>query len=86
MGQKQRKKKTSQTSGFQQGIFQAMLRFGIRKVFLDCQRSHLKPPSRALAQTIYTDENLFFTSFLQRHKQWFWDKKWQKSSDWHPKE
>jgi hypothetical protein len=60
--------KTSQTSSFQlqikKGIFQAMLRFGIKKVLLNCQRPHLKPPSRDIAWTVYTAENLFFTSFL----------------------
>ncbi len=64
MGQKAEK------SGFQlqikKGIFQPMLHFWYKKELLNCQRPHLKPPSRDLAQTVYTAENLFFTSFLQR--------------------
>jgi hypothetical protein len=65
-----KQRKTSQTSGFQlqikKGIFQPMLHFWYKKELLNCQRPHLKPPSRDLARTVYTAENLFFTSFLQR--------------------
>jgi hypothetical protein len=40
-----------------------MLLFWYKKELLNCQRSHLKPPSRDLARTVYTAENLYFTSF-----------------------
>ncbi len=67
--------KTSQTSGFQLQIkkrdFSANVAFWNKKGLLNCQRPNPKPPSRDLARTVYTAENLFFTSFLQRHKQWF---------------
>ncbi len=77
MGQKA--EKTSQTSGFQlqikEGIFQAMLHFWYKKELLNCQRSHLKPPSRDSARTVYTAENLIFTSFFATSGiQWLWVK------------
>ncbi len=50
----------------QKGIFQPMLHFWYKKELLNCQRPHLKPPSRDFDRTVYTAENLFFTSFLQR--------------------
>ena len=37
--------------------------WSIKKEFLIGQRSHLKPPSRDLARTVYTAENLIFTSY-----------------------
>jgi hypothetical protein len=45
--------------------FSANVAFWNKKELLNCQRPHLKPPSRDLARTVYTAKNLFFTSFLQ---------------------
>jgi hypothetical protein len=41
-----------------EGIFILHSFFGIKKEFLNGQRSHLKPPSRDLARTVYKAENL----------------------------
>jgi hypothetical protein len=41
-----------------EGIFRLRCIFGIKKEFLNGQRSHLKPPPRDLARTVYTAENL----------------------------
>jgi hypothetical protein len=43
--------------------FSANVHFWYKKELLNCQRSHLKPPSRDLARTVYTAENLIFTSY-----------------------
>ncbi len=85
----QKAEKTSQTSGFQlqikERIFQAMLHFWFKKEHLNCHRSHLKPPSRDLARTVYAAENLTFTSFSATSGiQWLWVKIGKKSSDWYP--
>ena len=41
-----------------EGIFKLRCIFGIKKEFLYGQKSRLKPPSRDLARTVYTAENL----------------------------
>jgi hypothetical protein len=46
--------------------FSANVALWYKKELLNCQMVHLKPPSKDLARTVYTAENLFFTSFLQR--------------------
>jgi hypothetical protein len=62
-----------------------MLHFWYKKELLNCQRSHLKPPSRDSARTVYTAENLIFTSFSATSGiQWLWVKIGKESSDWHP--
>jgi hypothetical protein len=59
--------KTSQTSGFQTANqrrdFSGYVAFWYKKELLNCQRSHLKPPSRDLARRVYMAENLIFTSY-----------------------
>ena len=51
-----------------------MFHFGIKKEFLNGQKSHLKPPSRGLARTVYTAENfnlhIFFCNDVKFKSFW----------------
>ncbi len=69
MGQKAEKNNPDKRfSTANQRILQPMLHFWYKKELLNCQRSHLKPPSRDLSRTVYTAESLYFTSFSAKVK------------------
>ncbi len=72
-----------------QNIFNSLIHWvyqRYKKELLNCQRSHLKPPSRDLARTVYTAKNLIILLSYSATSgiQWLWVKIGKESSDWYP--